>query len=256
VAADRDELIELLRELSQVQLDQIEPILRAAGEAPASTVNPASDFATDDFAAMFGGILRTHHAVSHEPFTKDKFEHALEKVLDSTGYEARRAPRGHPGRDLDIDSERWSLKTQADRNIRSDEIHISKFMELGRGAWEVEEDLSGLRERMFEHMTRYDRIFTLRCLSQRRQLIANDEIQYELVEIPKPLLEQAADFPCQMHHGSRQNPKPGSCEVFDGNGELLFELYFDGGTERKLQVRHLAKRACILHAAWTFRQPS
>lgn len=257
VAERRDELLALLRDLPESQLDQIEPILRALGDPPSYAANPTSDFATDGFAVLFGGILRNHHVVSHEPFTKDKFEHALEKVLNATDHEATRAPRGIAGRDLDVDGERWSLKTQADRSIKPTEIHISKFMELGRGVWVTEADLPGLRDRMFDHMERYDRIFTLRCLSQNPALASGDEYHYELVEIPKALLARAVDYPCRMRHDSRQTPKPGSCAVLEDDGlGLAFELYFDGGTERKLQVRRLAKRGCIVHASWTFKKPA
>lgn len=48
---------------------------------------------------------------------------------------------------------------------------------------------------------------------------------------------------------SRQNPKPGYCRV-TVNGQPAFELYFDGGTERKLQVRKLQVSMCTVHATW------
>ncbi len=31
-----------------------------------------------------------------------------------------------------------------------------------------------------------------------------------------------------------------------------FQLYFDGGTERKLQIKHLLKSLCVVHAEWKF----
>jgi hypothetical protein len=252
----REELIAILLGMDEAQLDHVEPVLRAAVDPFNHTVAPESDFATDEFGLGFGVILRAHYVVSNESFTKDKFEHAMVKVLKGTGHEAKQGPRGLPGRDLDVDDERWSLKTQANASIRADEIHISKFMELGRGPWEVEADLEGLREQMFQHMEGYDRIFTLRCLSQNTRRVGGDTIEYELVEIPKPLLLRAADFPCRMHMGSTQTPKPGSCAVLDDDGLMLFDLYFDAGGERKLQVRHLAKSACIVHATWTFTRPA
>ncbi len=205
-----------------------------------------------DFANALSLSLILHHQFSSESFTKDKFEHALNSVLGSLGHECELAPRGNPGHDVTVDGERWSLKTQADASIREDQIHISKFMELGRGAWESEADLEGLRSRMFEHMSQYDRIFTLRCLTARRDLRDGSVRTYELVEIPKSLLLESADFPCEMRHDSTQSPKPGSCTVTDAAGSVKFELYFDGGTERKLQVRKLAKQYCIVHARWDF----
>lgn len=38
----------------------------------------------------------------------------------------------------------------------------------------------------------------------------------------------------------------------DENGRLLFELYFDGGTERKLQIKGINIENCIVHARWSF----
>ncbi len=62
---------------------------------------------------------------------------------------------------------RWSLKTQADRQIRRDQILISRFMELVRSAWASEENLGGLRDRMLSHLENYEKIFSLRCLTPR-----------------------------------------------------------------------------------------
>jgi len=55
-----------------------------------------------------------------------------------------------------------------------------------------------------------------------------------------------------MRHQSKQNPKPGYCSVTDDEGNVKFKLYFDGGTERKLQIKNLRKDLCIVHATWEF----
>jgi hypothetical protein len=244
-----DALVEAIAPLSLGRLEVLTGIVEAFAADLEVAVDPDSDFANDAFAQAFGDRLLIHHTLSRENFTKDKFEHGLEATLQIIGVPANLAARGNPGHDMTVRDERWSLKTQAERNIKEDRIHISKFMELGRGKWHSEADLPGLRDRMFEHMKGYDRIFTLRALSA---ATPNDPFyRYELVEIPKSLLQKAAGVPCVMHHRSRQNPKPGACTVVE-DGELLFELYFDGGTERKLQVRQLAKAACRVHATWRF----
>jgi type II restriction enzyme len=139
----------------------------------------------------------------------------------------------------------FSLKTQADQGIKEGFLHISKFMELGKGKWETEEDLAGLRDRYLQHMNAYQRILQL------RRLVNEETLQvYELVEIPKKLLQRAATGKLAMMNGSTQTPKPGTCTVTDKKGKIVFELYFDGGTERKLQIRHLDKRRCTVHATW------
>lgn len=246
-----EDLIEAIPELTLIRLEVIALMVQAFSvEMDARTLSD-SDFASAAFAEAFGDVLLIHHTLSSESFTKDKFEHGLQAILRRLGHEATLAPRGNPGHDITVGTERWSLKTQADRGIKSDRIHISKFMELGRGQWRDESDLVGLRERMFEHMRAYDRIFTLRCLSAASSRAREGHHEYELVEIPKLLLERARNSPCLMRHDSRQTPKPGSCVVRDA-GAVSFELYFDGGTERKLQIRDLAKSECRVHASWRF----
>ncbi len=240
-----------LAPLSSGQLEVLADIVHGFGAELTVTVALDSDFASDAFARTFGDVLLIHHTLSRESFSKDKFEHAMEGALQRVGISAKLAARGNPGHDITVRDERWSLKTQADRGIRPDRIHISKFMELGRGQWVSEADLAGLRDRMFEHMKGYDRIFTLRAPSAATAAARDPFHHYELVEIPKSLLLKAAGVPCVMRRDSRQNPKPGSCTV-TLNNEILFELYFDGGTERKLQIKNLAKSACRVHATWRF----
>jgi len=197
----------------------------------------------------FGDALRIHHSFSAEPFSKDKFEYVLEKVVNFDQHRAQLSSKGNPGHDITIDGVPVSLKTQADKSIKEDKIWISKFMELGKGSWGNDpDDLEMLRDRFFSHMEGYDRIFTLRALSK-----APDWI-YELVEIPKSLLEKAKTGRLEMKSKSKQHPKPGYCYV-ESDGTELFQLYFDGGSERKLQVKNLRKSECIVHARWAFSIP-
>ena len=175
----------------------------------------------------------------------------MERVLKALGRNASRPNRNHPGHDLTVDSIPWSLKTQGDSGIRRDVLHISKFMELGRGKWVEESDLPGLRDQFLKHLKSYARIFQLRYF----RVNSPDSKQthaYELVEIPKKLLQEAQRGTFSMMHSSKQSPKPGYCEVRAKNQEVKFKLYFDGGTERKLQIKGLRKDLCIVHAAWQF----
>jgi hypothetical protein len=238
--------------LKPAQLARIERLVDTLAEGCTFQADEASDFATDRFCDEFGDTLRQHHSASVEAFTKDKFEYAMVTLLNANGHKAEKAPTGNPGHDLTVDGVPWSLKTQADKSIKAATIHISKFMELGKGEWRDEDDLAGLRDRMLAHMRSYDRIFDLRCLS-RGSVFSKTPYIYELVEIPKALLEECASGRIAMDHKSRQSPKPGTCSVYDlGTGRLKFVLYFDGGTERKLQIRKLDKANCLVHATWTF----
>jgi type II restriction enzyme len=247
---DQDRLKRISGLLAKATPAQLEFVDRILGELqrPATFIRlPQSDIVNDSVLQRFGDTLRIHHCFSAEPFTKDRFEFALEDACNSSGLKATRANRNNPGHDMTIGGQAFSLKTQANKGIRSDKLHISKFMELGKGQWsDKEADLVGLREQFFHHMRSYDRIITLRRLSS-----ATSEV-YELVEIPKALLSEAAKGKLRMMTDSPQMPRPGYCTVADKDGAVKFELYFDGGTERKLQIRNINKRLCIVHATWTF----
>jgi len=96
-------------------------------------------------------------------------------------------------------------------------------------------------------MQSYDRIVTLRYPSKN-----SDRWWYELVEIPKALLEETSHGKFEIRRDTKQETRPGSWRVTDRRGDLKFELYFDAGSERKLQVRHLRKDLCTVHATWIF----
>lgn len=213
--------------------------------------NINSDIVNDLFLQEFGDNLRVYHYLfSTEPFTKDRFEYLFEHTLKLCDCEIIMPGKGNPGHDITVDGIPISLKTQADRGIKENKIYISKFMELGKGDWSDDEgQLIGLRERFFNHMRAYERIFTLRCLKRPPKY---NVWEYELVEIPKSLFLEAENGNFEMMHNSRQMPKPGYCRVFDDNNVLKYALYFDGGTERKLQIKDLDKSYCKVHAKWSF----
>jgi type II restriction enzyme len=206
--------------------------------------NPQSDFITPEALNMIGDALRIHHAFSRQALSKDRFEFALERSLNRAGIQAQlvesRTNRGH---DITINGVPVSLKTQADASIRTNSLHISKFMELGKGDWQ----LPLLRDMFLDHMKGYRRVFQFRCLSP-----GPSSCLYELVEIPKALLEEGRDAQLVIQTNSRQTPKPGYGNVFDSDRKLKFSLYFDGGTERKLQIKKIRKDLCIVHATWRF----
>ena len=203
-----------------------------------------SEWLTEPVIETLGDALRIHHAFSRQALSKDRFEYAFEKALSANGIPAQLAvSRTNRGHDLTIAGVPVSLKTEASANIREDQLHITKFMELGRGEWQ----LPLLRDLFLEHMHSYERIFQFRCLGQ-----GPAQYFYELVEIPKKLLQEAATATLVIQDGSRQNPKPGYGYVKDRNGNDKYALYFDGGTERKLQIKSIQKSHCILHATWEF----
>lgn len=48
------------------------------------------------------------------------------------------------------------------------------------------------------------------------------------------------------------NPGHDVTTVKDAKDNVKFALYFDGGTERKLQEKDLKKSLCIVHGEWDF----
>jgi len=212
-----------------------------------------SELVNRDFATLFGDYLKVHHCLSREALSKDRFEYALEDICNQIGLTASLALRGNPGQDITINDYKFSLKTQADKKIKEDEIWISKFMELGKGIWTDKlEHLEGLRNQFLEHMNSYDRIFQLRCLSNNRKYYEKNIYDYELIEIPKNLLLEVKGGILSYSEKSKQIPKIGSCNVLDEFGNIKFQLYFDGGGERKLHIKKLNKSFCIKHAKWKF----
>lgn len=238
------EIVEALRCLTPPQQQWVKATILAFGALGQFWRAPDSDIVTQTVLDNFGDRLMSHHAGSRQALSKDRFEFALEAALNDSGIPARlvksRTNRGH---DLTIVGIPVSLKTEAAANIRVDSIHVSKWMELGKGDWE----LPLLQQMFLEHMRSYERIFTLRCLDADAA-----HVSYELVEIPKALMLEASNCQLEVREDSRQNPKPGYGYVRDAAGQLKYALYFDGGTERKLQIKSLRKDLCKVHATWVF----
>ncbi|AMR26586.1 hypothetical protein A0257_05345 [Hymenobacter psoromatis] len=246
-----ERIITYLPELREGQLIWVERIVLQFRRPKEFWVNPMSGLITECFLQDFGDALRLHHCFSDDAFAKDKFEYTAVRVWQQCGVVAAMAPRGNPGHDISVAGERISLKTQADRNLRLTEIRLHKFMELGKGNWtDKPADLMLLRDQFMRHLTGYDRILVLRNTSNPAP--ASPYWCYELVEIPVALFEQAAQGELEMMTDSKQMPKPGYCRVTTPDGQLAFRLYFDGGTERKLQVHKIRKELCFVHAEWRF----
>jgi len=238
----------LLCGLSHFQFSRIEQLCEMFLKSPVKIHDNKTGLFPSKVLKDFGDILRFHHCFSAEPFSKDKFEYGLEQVCLGAGIKAHLAKKGNRGHDITIGKTRFSLKTQADSNLKFDKIWISKFMELGGGNWSNKpSDLKGLRNQFLKHLKGYERILVLRVLSK------DPSWMYELVEIPKRLFSLAKQGDLSMKMNSEQLPKPGYCYVRSAQGELFYSLYFDGGGERKLQVKNLLKSQCVVHASWEFR---
>ncbi len=233
-----------LLQLTESQLDWVQGVIDQFQLPCQFSRDAESEIITDEVLQRVGDALRIHHAFSRQALSKDRFEFALERALKLCGFEAQLAEsRTNRGHDMTVNGQRISLKTEAANAIKRDTIHVSKWMELGRGEWRL--DL--LLQLFLEHMSGYERIFTMRRLQP-----GPEQYEYELVEIPKALMLEAANAELLVRDASQQNPKPGYGNVYDAQRVLKYALYFDGGTERKLQIKGLRKTLCKVHASWQF----
>ena len=241
-----ESLVRSIPDLTAGQLHWIQRVVSVYAADHEFTLNE-SDLFDGITLQNFGDAMRVHHSFSSEPFSKDKFEYVLVNVLNMSGHDAKLAPKGNPGHDVTVDGVQLSLKTQADKNIKENTLWISKFMELGKGDWgDNPADLEGLRNQFLGHMASYEKIFTLRALQKAPHW------KYELVEIPISVLELASDGELEMKLDGKQFPKPGYCYVRNEQDATILNLYFDGGGERKLQIKNLNKDYCRIHAEWEF----
>ncbi len=243
----RDEQLSLLwAKLTDRQKDNFLKWMKAF-DVEKTYQETSGDIFNSDFFEIFGDKLITHHFSSAQPLTKTLFEHAFNDSLNDSGMISCLAEsRTNPGHDLTINGIRVGLKTEAAKNISKSQIHVSKWMELGKGEWILEH----LLQRFLAHLENYERIFTLRYFK-----ISNYNFNYQLVEIPKRLLLEAKNASLEIMINSKQNPKPGYGHVIDENGNKKFSLYFDGGSERKLQIKQLGLEHCIVHGIWDFILP-
>lgn len=242
-----EELLRLWGQLNKTQQDNFLKWMKAY-EIEKVYVNHNKGYFNEAFIDRFGDRLITHHFNSHRPLTKTLFEHAFNDSLNESGMQSQLAEsRTNPGHDITIQNTRASLKTEAARNISQKNIHVSKWMELGKGKWILED----LLVRFLSHLSNYEKIFTLRYIKSTDLIF-----KYQLVEIPKSLLLESENANLVVMEDSTQDPKPGYGYVFDEHGERKFSLYFDGGSERKLQIRHLNVSLCLIHAEWHYTLPS
>lgn len=242
----RKRLIEIIENFPENRLHWLEKVTDILN-CPHRFVLHKQKLMNKEWLLSFGDALMIHHAFSNEPFTKDKFEYALVNTANLVDIPANFAPRGNRGHDVIVGSTKYSLKTQADKSIKKDFIWISKYMELGKGEWNDDPlQLKALLLLFLDHLKESDRILILRCLRKAPNW------KYELVEIPKLLLERSEFGELVMMDKSKQMPKPGYCIIKDENSIIDFQLYFDGGSERKLQVKALRKSLCNIIGEWEF----
>jgi hypothetical protein len=213
--------------------------------------NPDSDMANDDFYFAFSNQLLLHHATQSQPLNKKMFEHVLRYAAEEAGRSAFINPNPtDPSWDVQVDDQRYSLKTQADANTSLSALAIQKFMEARwlRDCQTKAQVANEASRRMREHMLRYDRVLMLRA----RAVVAMP-FRYLLYEIPKSVLGLAT----RIHDGmveDQNSAKSWGIDLLDERGRA-FRMLLDGSVE-KVRVYGLQTDRCVLHAEWRVPTPS
>jgi type II restriction enzyme len=150
----------------------------------------------------------------------------------------------NPGADVIVDSEAFSLKTEAAKSIKEDSLTISKLMEA---RWirdcNTQKDFSEqVTSKVLGHLREYQRILCLRSFER-----SEKQVEYELVEIPVELLELVGQLsPADFSEKTRGG---GSSAWVKRGGSRAFRIALDGSVE-KVSVSGLNKSLCIVHGTW------
>jgi len=178
--------------------------------------------------------------------TKKTFEYFFCGASRASGRAAYQTQNSvHPGEDVIVDGQRFSLKTEGGKSINRQVVHISKLMEARslRSCHSAEDYWQFAQRRIIDHLQHYERIISLRSF----QGVAN-VVEYELVEIPRDLLLRISaltpdNFSARTANGSS------SATVRSDEHHPLFTLSLDGSVE-KVTIRGLDIRNCTVHARW------
>lgn len=133
---EKKELFDKLDSLTPAQQQLIKSAILGFGIPRKFWRDANSDLITQDMLDNLGNRLLSHHVHSSQPLSKDRFEFAFSEALNAASIKSElvksRTNRGH---DISINGVPVSLKTEAAKNIKENVIHISKWMELGKGEW-------------------------------------------------------------------------------------------------------------------------
>jgi type II restriction enzyme len=209
-------------------------------------INEDSKLVTPEFESAFRTRLLFHHSVTDEVLNKKSFEYTFRDAMRVSGRTSEinysSTARGY---DVLVDKDRYSLKTEAQRNIQANSMHISKLMEC---AWlryvegSRETLIKRIEEFVLPHFEQYDRILMLRIFRG-----PENYYKYVLVEIPKQMLLAIKDLKADDFVAINQ--RHGTTARVKYQGVNAFTLRFDGSDE-KVTLSSLRIDLCITHVTW------
>lgn len=168
------------------------------------------------------------------------FESLVERAFLHSGWPRETVVLEHPNSpraDVKIGDTRLSLKTETGAITRKNTISITKLCTTETGEWVSD----ALIRHALAHLSRYEGILMLRALW------AENEIDYQLVDIPVALLK-LIEACTAVEVGRRTGRKSLGCDVLEGD-TVLFHVHFDGA-DGKCQIRKLRMDRCIMLAEW------
>lgn len=247
LADSLDDLTRVARKLDPARIALLTDMAMALAGAVEEQINSTSDVLSPKFAANFSNRLRVYHATNEEKFNKKAFEYAFVAAARYAGGTARILPNAvAPDADVEVDGTRFSLKTEAARNLSNTSIHISKLAEARwiRDCKDEEDFARETTRRIPEHLSRYERIFSLRAFDA-----PGPSVRYELWEIPRGLLMRVASLtPDDFSPKSKAGGSAADVALEDGS--RAFRVRLDGSVE-KVTIANLRTDLCVLHGSWT-----
>jgi Type II site-specific deoxyribonuclease len=223
----------------RIALDLVDQI-RASLSRPASyRIHDKSIFSEEDIIYIAKRI-QLHHSVNDEPINKESFEYLMVSVFERAGISALKIERrDNPGEDICSGEEKGSLKTESGKNIKANQLHITKFMEC---AWQKdyttrEDYLRDAIPRILAHVSNYSRILSLRYLPS--------SSSYQLVEIPKSQITWVSQ--ADITNLSERTQRGGITLYSQPGQTRLVRFRFDGSDD-KLMLTGIKLSDCILHA--------
>lgn len=243
--SDLDILLKAASKLTSQRVRILVEMANALGRQVEVEASPDSDLMTPLFVEDFTARLIVYHAMHEEKITKKTFEYIFRGASSAAGYSAELTGNPvNPGADVTVDGTKFSLKTEAAKNLSVKCVHISKFMEA-RWIRNCRTEADFAREacsRIIAHLASYDRIIVLRASD-----LSEGRVQYSLIEIPVNLLRlvknlDVADFTRPTRNGS-------SSAKVKVDGLVAFTVRLDGSVE-KVTMAGLRTDLCIEHASW------
>lgn len=216
--------------------------------------NPKSWIVNDSFLDMFACCLKAHHAThsAKKRANKKQFEYIFEASCNWRGIEAvieekqKRPEDVHLLGDIQED---FQLKSEAAKNLKCEEIYISKYREARaiRDCTTKKKLIEFIHDVIIPHTQSYKSIFMLRS----QKIPRKEQVQYKLLEIPTEVVRSISGVKSQHIQIHRGKNKSYTVKTYiPGKKDFVMDWYFCGGVE-KVSVKNLHIKSCLEHANWT-----